>query len=103
VHGIIGIAQSAQRLGYGLEYRIQFPEGGNDGIVSRHRIQNGYGAHSALIQWVKEALSPVVKLATHFHPVPRLRKRGAITPLPQYVFTAWRLIKQWVSLRVVLS
>jgi hypothetical protein len=27
------------------------------------------------------------------HLVPRLRMRGAIPPLPQYFFTAWRLVK----------
>jgi hypothetical protein len=29
--------------------------------------------------------------------VPRLRMCAAIPPLPQYVFTAWRLIKQQIS------
>jgi len=36
--------------------------------------------------------------------VPRLRMRGAIPPLHQYVFTAWCLIKQWMCLHsMVLS
>jgi len=30
-----------------------------------------------------------VKLTTHLHLVPRSRVRGAILPLPQYVFMAW--------------
>jgi len=34
-----------------------------------------------------------VKLTTHHHIVPRLRMRGAIPPLFQYVFTSWDLIK----------
>jgi hypothetical protein len=29
----------------------------------------------------------------HLHLVPRSRMRGAIPPLPQYVFTAWCLVK----------
>jgi hypothetical protein len=33
-----------------------------------------------------------VKLTTHLHLVPRSRMRGAISPLPQYVFMVW-LIK----------
>jgi hypothetical protein len=32
-------------------------------------------------------------MTTHFHPVPRSRMRGAITPLSQYVFMAWCLVK----------
>jgi hypothetical protein len=34
-----------------------------------------------------------VKLTTHLHLVPRSRLRGAIPPLPQYVFMAWCLVK----------
>jgi hypothetical protein len=34
-----------------------------------------------------------MKLATHLHLVPRLRMRGAIPPLPHYVFMAWFLVK----------
>jgi hypothetical protein len=30
-----------------------------------------------------------VKLTSHIHVVPRLSIRGAIPPLPQYVFMAW--------------
>jgi hypothetical protein len=30
-----------------------------------------------------------VKLATHLHLAPRLRMRGAIPLLPQYVFMEW--------------
>jgi len=39
-----------------------------------------------------------VKLTTHVHLVPRLRMRGAIPPLPQYVFMTWRPIKHRISL-----
>jgi hypothetical protein len=34
-----------------------------------------------------------MKLITHLHPVPKLRMRGAIPPLLQYVFMAWYLVK----------
>jgi hypothetical protein len=34
-----------------------------------------------------------VKLSTHLDLMPRLRMRGAIPPLPQYVFMAWCLVK----------
>jgi len=34
-----------------------------------------------------------VKLTTHIHLVPLSRMRGAIHPLPQYAFMAWRLVK----------
>jgi hypothetical protein len=40
------IAQSVQRLGYGLDYRgsrVRFLAG--TGSFSHHRVQNGYGAH----------------------------------------------------------
>jgi hypothetical protein len=33
-----------------------------------------------------------VELTTHLHLVPRLKMRGAIPPLPRYVFMAWYLI-----------
>jgi hypothetical protein len=35
-----------------------------------------------------------VKLTAHLHLVPRLRMRGAIPALPQFVFMAWRLVKR---------
>jgi len=34
-----------------------------------------------------------VMLNTHFHLVPRLKMRGAMPPLPQYIFMAWYLVK----------
>jgi hypothetical protein len=34
-----------------------------------------------------------VKLTTHLHLVPMSRMRGAIPPLPQYLFLAWCLVK----------
>jgi len=38
-----------------------------------------------------------VKLTTHLHVVMRLRMCGAISPLPQYVFMVWCLIKQMMA------
>jgi len=35
-----------------------------------------------------------VKLTTYLHLVPRLRMRGAIQPLPQYVLMGWCLVKK---------
>jgi len=34
-----------------------------------------------------------VKLTTYLHLVPRLKMRGAIPPLLQYVFILWYLVK----------
>jgi hypothetical protein len=34
-----------------------------------------------------------MKITTHIHLAPRLRKGGVIPPLSQYVFRAWYLIK----------
>jgi len=39
-----------------------------------------------------------VTLTIHLHLVLRLRVRGAIPPLPLYVFMAWYLIKQGTRL-----
>jgi hypothetical protein len=33
-----------------------------------------------------------MKQTTHLHQVPRLRMRGAVSQLPQYVFMAWHLL-----------
>jgi len=50
------------------------------------------------IQWVPGALpwvysGRIVKLTIHLHLVARSRMRGSISPFPQYVFTAWWLVK----------
>jgi hypothetical protein len=67
----------------------------------RYLVQTGSGTHPAPIQWVLGLLSQGwghwgVNLTTHFYLVPRLM-RGAIPALPQYVFTAWCLIKKWTT------
>jgi hypothetical protein len=96
------VAQSVQRLGYGMDdYRVRFP----GGAVIRFLL---FATASRL------ALGPTqptvwgsyqgVNLTSHFHLLPGLRKRGAILPLPQYVFMTWCLIKQEMPLHdVVLS
>jgi len=58
--------------------------------------------NSQVVVLVSNVFHP--KLATHLHLLPRLRMRGAIPPLPQYVFMVWCLIKQDIRLwAVVLS
>jgi len=60
--------------------------------------------HESLLLTKLIFLSRHGKLTTHYHLVPRLGMRGAILTLPQYVFTAWCLIKQWIHFYgVVLS
>jgi len=34
-----------------------------------------------------------VELTTHLHQVTKLRLRGAVHPLPRYIFMAWCLVK----------
>jgi hypothetical protein len=94
------IAQSVQRLGYGLDdrgSRVRFPEEAWN-FSLHHRVQNGSGAHPASNQWVPVALSRGVrgrgvKLTAHLHLLLRSRMRGAILPVPLYVFVAWWLVK----------
>jgi hypothetical protein len=55
-------------------------------------------AHTAPYQMGTRGSFPGVKrpdryLTTHLHLVPRLRIRGAISALTQYVFMAWCIIK----------
>jgi hypothetical protein len=45
------------------------------------------------IQWESGVQRPGVKLTTHLHLVPTLWMHGATTPVPQYIFKAWCLIK----------
>jgi len=70
---------------------------GSNGIFSLdHSVQTGSGAHQASCPMGTGDLSRRrgrgAKLTTHLHLVPRLRKRGAIPPLPQYVFMTWCLV-----------
>jgi hypothetical protein len=70
---------------------VQFPEGAMMAIFFFffcHRIQTGSRAHPA-----SYPMSTGVKLSTHLQPVPRLRVRGAVSALPQYIFMAWCLVK----------
>jgi hypothetical protein len=58
------------------------------GILSlRHRVQTGSGAHPAFVQWERGGHE-----ADHSPPSSaRLRLRGTVTSLHQYVFMAWYL------------
>jgi hypothetical protein len=64
----------------------------------RCRVQTGSGAQQPPIRRVPgDSFSGLkrwgVKLTTRLHIVPRLRMRGGVFPLPQYVFMAWYLLK----------
>jgi hypothetical protein len=85
-HRGAGVSQSIQRLSYD---RGSIPGRGNYGIFSRHRVRPALGPTQPPTQLVLRALTLGVK---HHSP-----------PLPQYVFMAWRLIKQDTHLGVVLS
>jgi hypothetical protein len=86
----VGIA-----LGYGLDdrgSRVRFPAGARN-FSLHHRVQNGSGAHTASFPLGTRSFFPSVKRPkreadTRIHLVPRSRMRGAIPPLPQYVFMA---------------
>jgi hypothetical protein len=64
------------------------------------RVQNGSGAPPSLLSMGTGGSFPGgkaaggVKLTTYLHVVPRSRMRGAISPLTQYAFMAWCLVKQ---------
>jgi hypothetical protein len=44
-----------------------------------------------------------MKLTIYIHPVPRLRMRGAIHSLPQYVFMEWCLVKHRHNYSISIS
>jgi hypothetical protein len=64
---------------------------------SLHNVQTGSEPTQHPIPWVLRFSSGVkrqnVKRNIHLNLQPRFRMRGAIPPLPQYVFMAWCLIK----------
>jgi hypothetical protein len=89
------------QTGYGLDVRgsrVRFPAGAGN-FSLHHRVQNGTGTHPASYPMGTRGSFPGgkaaggVKLTTHLHIVSRSRLRGAIPPLPQYVFIAWCLVK----------
>jgi hypothetical protein len=91
-----GIAQW-YRAGLWAEWSgVRIPTGAGN---LYHPIQAGSGAHPASYPMGTMGSFPggkapgIVKLTTHLHLVPRLIMRGAIPPLPQYVFMAWCLVK----------
>jgi hypothetical protein len=82
----------AIRLRAGRSSGVRFPTGAGN-FSLHHLVQNSSGATQPPIEWVRGAVYLGVKLTTHLHLVPRSRIRGAIPPLPQYVFMAWWLVK----------
>jgi hypothetical protein len=92
----VGIA-----LGYGLDdrgSRVPFPAGA--GNFSLHLcFQDGSGAHPASYPMGTRSSFPEVKAAVASSwPLTSIscraqRMRGAIPPLPEYVFTVWCLVK----------
>jgi hypothetical protein len=97
----VGIAQSVQRIAYGLDDGSSIPGGGNCRIFFSspprsdrlwcppNLLSNGYRWGS-----FPELSGRGVKMATHLHLVQRLRMRGAIPPLSKHVFMAWCLIRK---------
>jgi hypothetical protein len=85
-------------------------QGQGDSLL-RHSVQTGSGAHTASCtvgtgdSFSGGKVARGVKLTTHFYPLPRIRLRGAIPPLPstsswrnvllstEYVFMTWYLVK----------
>jgi hypothetical protein len=64
-----------------------------------HRVLTGSGAHPASSPVGSRGPFPggkatEAKLTTHLYLVPRLRKRGAIPPLPKYAFMAGCSVKK---------
>jgi hypothetical protein len=104
-----GNEPSTWGLDYGLDDQVKIPGGGNYGNFSlRHRVRTGSGTHPASYPTRTGRSFPEgqsgrdVTLTAQLHLVPRLKMCGAITPLPQYVFIAWCVIKQWVSVHGVV-
>jgi hypothetical protein len=92
----VGIA-----LGYGLDFRssrVRFPAGTGNFSLHNH-LQNGSGAHPASYPMGKRGFFPGGKAVGAWSwPFTSIwclgqRMRGAIPPLPQYIFTAWCLVK----------
>jgi hypothetical protein len=97
--------------GYGLDDRmigVRFPaEVGNFSL--RHRVQNGSGAHPASYPMDTRGSFPGGKAAGAWS-WPRTsiccrcqRMRGAIPPLPQYVFMAWYLLSTGTTLHFTFT
>jgi hypothetical protein len=93
----VGIA-----LGYGLDdwgSRVWFRGGGAGDFSLQYRVQSGSGAHPTSYPMGTRGSFPGgksgwgVKLTTQLLLVLRSKMRGAILPLPQYVFMAWCLVK----------
>jgi hypothetical protein len=79
-----------ERLGYRLDGRRSVPGRGNNGTFSlRYHVQTVSGAHPASYPMGNGGSFPGdlgINLCNHFHLMSKLRTRGAILPVPQYVF-----------------
>jgi hypothetical protein len=97
--GVDACALSVEENHCSVRTRVRFLAGARN-FCLHHRVQNGSGAlpvsypvgTGGSFPGDKSGLG--VKLTTHHRLVPRSRMCGAIPPLPQYVFTAWCLVKQ---------
>jgi hypothetical protein len=91
------VAESVQRLGYGLDDWDSIPRTGNGIFFFSTTSRLALGPTHHPIQWVPGAITLGTKQLGHAvdcspHLVPRLRMHGAIPPLPQ-LFMAWYLVK----------
>jgi hypothetical protein len=78
-------AQSVWKLDYGWDDRGSIPDRG---------VQTGSEAHPASYTTnTRGSYTGDEVIGARLHLVPRLRKRGAIPPLTQYVTMAWSLFK----------
>jgi len=92
------VTQSVVRLGYGLEERDSVPGRCSIGIFfsSPWRPDRLWGPPTLLTSYrgflSRRYSDRIVKLITHLHLMLRSRMRGAVPPLPHYVFMMWCLI-----------
>jgi hypothetical protein len=92
-HPNFSFCHIAQRYSSGLRAGgsvVRVPAGAGN-FSLHHRVQTVSGAYPASYPMGTKGSLPGSKAATaHLRPVPRSRMRGAISPLPQYAFMAWR-------------
>jgi hypothetical protein len=86
-----GVTQSVQRQGYGLDDQSSILGRGTDGIFFSSLLLSYPLGTGGFYLGSKSGLD--VKVIIHLHLVPRLGMRGAISPLPEYVFIVWYLNK----------
>jgi hypothetical protein len=64
----------------------------NDGMFLVTTSRLGLGLIQLPIQWVPRVKRPE-READHSYLMPRLGMRGAVSPLPQYFFMEWCLVR----------